>query len=201
MALHREDAEEAGHSPALLDKIEKMADKINRANAKKGSPTDGPFRIFLVEAKSASGRALQEAVGAMGKVFGTEAVLIHTTGGLTEYGYRGLTNLGGVLLIDVGSLTSAFEIAGHEILHNMREDRPELYKALVDSGVLGEPTKGYVKEKSRFYAKADIPEEHIADHVGTFFSDPGGVRPADATLPSQVRAGRLRLPGTPPDLY
>lgn len=140
--------------------------------------TQNPGYLLDVAPEPKPDSDLAAAVEVAQRLFGRQVILV-TQG--DKQVFDGIFTQEGKILLDAGMKKPALAVLGHELLHSLRREDPELYGRLIerlktnarDLGVLrGELDKKYDEQKIARLSDDVFMEEFAADVVGDFFTDP-----------------------------
>lgn len=125
--------------------------------------------------------AVRRALGAFDDAFGGHTTVFHNeTPGAADF--QGVTLRDGKRFVNADSDTPLLAVAGHEMVHDMRAERPDLYKELADEiekqGDLDRYLTQLKKNASasgfdpESVSRTEAHEELVADAVGDAMVDP-----------------------------
>lgn len=107
-------------------------------------------------------------------------------------GYNGV-HYQGTLFVNTDANVGFVQIAGHELLHQLRRDQPELYDWFADHAsryLTGGALRHYgarLREAGADLRTTDIREELLADITGDALADPAFLRQLGADRPHSIR--------------
>lgn len=169
---------------SLQRRLNEIAQDLSEQNAKdsrrQGLRASPPVRITAQNPldSGSSGRGVSEFVRAaelIGKAFKKRVVFVRIEGGPSGLVYRGLTNRASdVILINVISGVSTLKLIGHELTHNLKFQKPDLYRTLASHVLVNfPPPAGYRQQQiDAGYNAGEVNEEWVSDIVGENFADP-----------------------------
>lgn len=181
-----------------------LSDSTTRLQSDMRARTGNPeYRLREIDSLTGrpNARALRFARWVAETAFGREVVFVDQPNGGLFYGAQ----FDGKVFIDVNSPKPAISILGHELTHDLRKTRPELYDRLNDSlGTLLRGESDYAQKLRDDYAEIGLNpldadksrEELFSDIVGDRFDEPAFWREmaaADGSLFSKVARHALTL--------
>lgn len=159
------------------------ADAIGRLNDQLSTYLGKP--VELTPAASLP-NALSRALDQFGRVFGGR-VIVFENRTPDVFDFQGVTLRDGKIFLNADSDAPLLTVAGHETLHQMRRDRPDLYQELADEVRRQGRIEDYLKAlKKRAAQNGEDPEKLAADPIEELTADAMGDAITDPDFMEQL---------------
>ena len=169
-------------SAADVEAVAYLERKLSGGKERRFTLTAAPAITRIEKGASAAEQERFAAVAMMRALFKKRVVLFTSEGGGTaRINGVALSSRPDLLFMNAGTKRPVMSVLGHELLHQMRRDKPELYDRLAErlDALIKDPGEHF-REIAKTYNNAaltvpsaqTVREELVADIVGDNFTDP-----------------------------